>query len=152
MEELHFDISANWQRLGDFEKHVLVLATRVRGVRCVDLHLQLEHHKLGICKKSQRCATGGHVCETCEERRDTENTRVSCGRSGGGMCREGKARNPVLLHESGKKKTAHRHHLSIQSANHARIKEGKDNTSRPKRRRHAHTHARFGFKPAPHAA
>lgn len=51
MEELHFDVSADWQWLGKLEEHVLVLAPRVSRVRRVDLHFQLVHHKLGICKK-----------------------------------------------------------------------------------------------------
>lgn len=51
MEELHFDVSADWQWLGELEEHVLVLAPRVSRVRRVDLHFQLVHHKLGICKK-----------------------------------------------------------------------------------------------------
>lgn len=55
MEELHLDVSTNRQRLGEFEKHVLVLAPRVSGVRRVNLHFQLVHHKLGICKECQRC-------------------------------------------------------------------------------------------------
>lgn len=48
MEELHFDVSADWERLGKFKKHMLVLAPCVSGVRCVNLHFQLVHHKLGI--------------------------------------------------------------------------------------------------------
>lgn len=38
MEELHFDVSTNWQRLGELEKHVLVLTPRLSGVRRVNLH------------------------------------------------------------------------------------------------------------------
>lgn len=56
MEELHFDVSTNWQRLGEFEKHVLVLAPRVSGVRRVNLHFQLVHNKLGICNKNKSVA------------------------------------------------------------------------------------------------
>ena len=58
MEELHLDVSTNWQRLGEFEKHVLVLTPRVSGVRRVNLHFQLVHHKLGICKKNVDVGTG----------------------------------------------------------------------------------------------
>lgn len=50
MEELHFDVSTDWQWLGELKEHVLVLAPRVSRVRRVDLHFQLVHHKLGICK------------------------------------------------------------------------------------------------------
>lgn len=32
MEELHFDVSAHWQRLGKFKNHVLVLASRMSRV------------------------------------------------------------------------------------------------------------------------
>lgn len=72
MEELHFDVSTDWQRLGEFEKHVLVLAPCVTGVRRVNLHFELVHHELGICKKSQRCTEVGEDGKICEEREKTQ--------------------------------------------------------------------------------
>lgn len=67
MEELHFDVSTNWQRLGEFKKHVLVLAPRVSGVRRVNLHFQLVHHKLGICRKVSTLHNGVKDCEKTQE-------------------------------------------------------------------------------------
>ena len=51
VEELHLDVPADGQRLGELKHHVLVLAPRVSRVGGVDLHLELVHHKLGVCKK-----------------------------------------------------------------------------------------------------
>lgn len=59
MEEFHFDVSAHWQWLRELEEHVLVLAPRVSRVRRVDLHFQLVHNKLGVCKKKKGCGGGG---------------------------------------------------------------------------------------------
>ncbi len=108
MEELHFDVSTNWQRLGEFKKHVLVLAPRVSGIRRVNLDFQLVHHKLGICKEWRRCTgTGERDYENCE-RKKTENTRRRV--SDRGVNRESKTGLPVLLHEFDKNSTAHHHH------------------------------------------
>lgn len=79
MEELHLDVSTNWQRLGEFEKHVLVLAPRVSGVRRVNLYFQLVHHKLGICKKNVDVGTGRRGreqdYEICEGKTDRKQNK-----------------------------------------------------------------------------
>ena len=41
LPSFHFDVATNWQRLGEFGKHVLVLALRLSGVRHVNLHFEL---------------------------------------------------------------------------------------------------------------
>lgn len=59
VEELHFHVSADGERLRELEQHQLVLPPGVNGVRGVDLNLQLVHHELRICKENR--TTGSHV-------------------------------------------------------------------------------------------
>lgn len=54
MEELHFDVSAHWQWLGEFKNHVLVLASRMSWVWGVNFHFELVDHKLWICKEKRK--------------------------------------------------------------------------------------------------
>lgn len=53
VEELHLDVSADGERLGELEQQELVFSPGVGGVRGVDLHLQLVHHELRICTQNR---------------------------------------------------------------------------------------------------
>lgn len=75
MEELHLDVSTDGQRLREFKIHVLVLAPGVSRVRRVNLHFQLVHHKLGICKEGQR----SHVGEGLRKRKKHEDEEKNRG-------------------------------------------------------------------------
>lgn len=53
VEELHFDVSTDRKWLWKLKQHQFVFPPGVGGVGCVDLHLQLVHDKLRVCRRTQ---------------------------------------------------------------------------------------------------